>query len=207
MNLKSYSQFGQDVHVVNNIYKNKRNGYFIEVGAYDGVTDSNTFLMESDYGWKGIVVECNPTWFENIIKHRNCIFFPYAVYNKDNNVLPFYNTGHGLSGLVETNHHKDIQTYAKVINVYTKTLTSILSNANAPRFIDFLSLDTEGSEYEILKTHDFEKYLFGYICVEHNNIEENRKKIRELLESKGYVFYRSNHVDDDYIHNSIVEHN
>ena len=74
---------------------------------------------------------------------------------------------------------------------------------NAPSFIEFLSLDTEGSEFDLLNAHDFEKYLFGYICVEHNFIENNRKKIRDLLESKGYIYYRENNVDDDYIHKSI----
>lgn len=200
----SYSQFGQDLHVLHKIYNSKKNGFFVEVGAYDGITDSNTYLMEKDYNWKGIVVECNPKWSENIIRNRNCIFFPYAVYNKNDAILPFYNTGHGLSGLVETNHHQDIKTWAPIINVYTKTLTTILNNANSPKFIDYLSLDTEGSEYEILKTHDFDKYLFGYICVEHNNQLENRKNIRELLESKGYIFYRENRVDDEYIHKTIV---
>ena len=75
--------------------------------------------------------------------------------------------------------------------------------ANAPKFIEFLSLDTEGSEYDILQAHDFDQYLFGYICIEHNFIEVNRQKIRKLLESKGYIFVRENHVDDDYIHSSI----
>jgi hypothetical protein len=91
-------------------------------------------------------------------------------------------------------------------------LTTILDDIQAPSFIEFLSLDTEGSEYEILKAHDFDKYKFGYICVEHNRIEKNRKAIRELLESKGYQFYRENGdsqwgvIDDDYILQNIHEY-
>jgi FkbM family methyltransferase len=200
--MTSYSQFGQDLHVLNNIFNGKQNGYFVDIGAFDGVTDSNSYLMEKNFNWKGIIVECNPIWVDNIKHHRRNLFFPCAVYNEDDRVMSFYNTGNGLSGLVETNNHTNIVNSA-VVNVTTKKLTTILKEANAPKYIDFLSLDTEGSEYEILKHHDFDKHLFGYICVEHNYIETNRCNIRELLESKGYVFYRSNNMDDDYLHSSL----
>jgi hypothetical protein len=129
---------------------------------------------------------------------------PYAAYNEDNRVLEFYDTGHGLSGLVETNAHASV-TAAPIIPVLTKKLTTMLDNARAPNFIEFLSIDTEGSEYEILLHHDFNKYLFGYICVEHNYVDENRIKIRQLLESRGYVAFRENRVDDDYIHSSLLK--
>lgn len=200
------SQFGQDVHLIEKIYNRKRNGYFIEVGAYDGLAMSNTHLLENEYNWNGICVECNPNWFAKLVKNRpNCINIDYAVYNEDNKVVEFIDddTG-GCSGFVETNSHSHIL-HKNIITVKTQTLTTILDNASAPNFIEFLSIDTEGSEYEILRCHDFDKYLFGYICVEHNHIEKNRKQIRCLLESKGYVFYRENNVDDDYIHESIVE--
>lgn len=200
----SYSQFGQDTHVLHTIYKSKRNGFFVEIGAYDGITDSNTYLLEKDYGWKGIIVECNPIWTETIPKKRNCVFFPYAAWNKDNETLSFYNTGHGLSGLVETTLHPHSKDWAPILRVFTKTLTSMLDNANAPPFIDYISIDTEGSEYEILKAHDFTKYTFGYICVEHNHHTENRARIRELLEANGYSFHRENRVDDEYIHRTIL---
>ena len=201
--MTSYSQFGQDLHVLNNIFNWKQNGYFVDVGAFDGVTDSNSYLMEKELNWKGVIVECNPVWAENIKQRRSNLFFPCAVYNEDDRIMTFYNTGNGLSGLVETNNHQHIVNNSAIVNVITKKLTTILKEANAPKYIDFLSLDTEGSEYEILKHHDFDQYLFGYLCVEHNYIETNRNSIRELLESKGYIFYRSNNMDDDYIHSSI----
>lgn len=201
----STSQFGQDIHVIQNIYKNKNNGYFVEIGAYDGISMSNTNYLEKYFNWKGICVECNPLWYSRLIKNRpNSINYDYAVYNKDNQTLEFINddTG-GCSGFVETNSHTHIL-HKQIITVNTRKLTTILDMANAPNFIEFLSLDTEGSEYEILNSHDFDKYTFGYICVEHNFIEANRKKIRELLENKGYMFYRENNVDDDFIHESLL---
>ena len=81
------------------------------------------------------------------------------------------------------------------------------------KLIEYLSLDTEGSEYEILREHDFNKYKFGYICIEHNKIEKNRKAIRELLESKGYIYHRENGdsywgvIDDEYILKNINDYN
>lgn len=199
------SQFSQDVHVANTIYKGKENGYFVEVGAYDGIDMSNTYLLEYKYKWKGICIECNPLYFNKLVENRpNCTNCSWAVFNENDKNMQFINDdAGGCSGFVETNTHKHILN-KPIINVQTKKLTTILDMENAPSFIEFLSLDTEGSEYEILNAHDFDKYLFGYICVEHNFINTNRIKIRELLESKGYIFYRQNHVDDDFIHKSII---
>jgi FkbM family methyltransferase len=202
----SKSQFGQDVHVIQNIYKGKQNGFFVEIGAYDGISMSNTQMLEQHYNWKGVCVECNPFWFSKLIANRpTCINMDVAVYNVDDKILEFINddTG-GCSGFVETNSHSHIL-HKNIIHVKTKTLTTILDSVNAPNFIEFLSLDTEGSEYEILASHDFNKYVFGYICVEHNFIETNRIKIKNLLENKGYIFVRENNVDDDYIHFSLVK--
>ena len=198
------SQFGQDTHVIERIYDKKKEGYFVEIGAYDGVSMSNTYLLEHEYDWKGICVECNPLHFSNLLKNRpNCINYNWAVFNEDDKIMKFIDddTG-GCSGFVETNSHRHIL-HKNIIEVTTRKLTTILEMANAPKFIEFLSLDTEGSEYDILQAHDFDQYLFGYICIEHNFIEVNRQKIRKLLESKGYIFVRENHVDDDYIHSSI----
>ena len=204
------SQFGQDRHVINTIYNHKRDGFFVEIGAYDGVESSNTYAMEKGYGWKGLCVECNPRFYQTLIRTRNCYKSNHAVYNVNGAVLDFYDSD-GYAGLVETNNHQHI-TNDPTIKVTTKTLTTLLDEIQAPPFIEFLSLDTEGSEYDILKAHDFDKYKFGYICVEHNRIDKNRKSIRELLESKGYRFYRENGdshwgiIDDDYILEKINEY-
>ena len=74
---------------------------------------------------------------------------------------------------------------------------------NAPSFVEYLSLDTEGSELEILKSVDFQKYTFGIIDVEHNFVEPRRTKIRELLTSNGYEYIKENQWDDSYKHNSV----
>ena len=195
------SQFNQDKHVID-IYNGKKNGFFVEIGAYDGIESSNTYVLEKEYNWTGLCVECNPRHYATLTTTRNCNISNSAVYNVNGKEMQFYDSG-GYAGLVETNNHKHI-TNDPIITVKTKTLTTLLDEINAPSFIEYLSLDTEGSEYNILEAHDFNKYKFGYICVEHNSINENRIKIRQLLESKGYTFSRENGddrygvVDDEY---------
>lgn len=196
----SHSQFGQDVHVLHTIYKGKRDGYFVEVGASEGVWDSNTYLLEKAYGWKGICVECCPARLPTLFSARTCHISTAAVYDQNDLELEFYDsTIGGHSGLVDTITNPEVKNYSNVIKVKTKTLMSILEEFQAPAWIDFLSLDTEGSEYKILQAFDFDRYKIGYMCIEHNHVEPNRSQIRQLLESKGYVFYRENQVDDDYI--------
>jgi FkbM family methyltransferase len=202
----SRSQFGQDQQVLN-VFK-KLNGFFVEVGAYDGVNMSNTYLLEQQYNWKGICIEPNPRYFQQLMQNRpNCINLSCAAYNENDKQIEFIDhLNGGCSAILETNCNTHMLQYP-LISVKTKKLTTILEECNAPNFIEFLSIDTEGSEFEILNAHNFDKYLFGYICVEHNFIASNREKIRSLLESKGYIYVRENNVDDDYIHKSLVSIN
>lgn len=80
-------------------------------------------------------------------------------------------------------------------------MTELLEQNNSPKFIEYLSLDTEGSEYEILKTFNFDEYKFGYINVEHNYTEPKRTLIKELLTKNNYKYIGDNVVDDIYIYN------
>jgi hypothetical protein len=105
-----------------------------------------------------------------------------------------------LSGITNNiDCHKNVVDKKKTqITVQTISLTDLLDNYNAPTFIDYLSLDTEGSEYEILKTFDFNKYKFGLIDVEHNYVEPRRTEIRKLLIDNNYTYIRENKFDDCY---------
>ena len=85
----------------------------------------------------------------------------------------------------------------------TISLLDVLDNANAPLFIEYMSLDTEGSELEILKNFDFRKYTFGLIDVEHNFVEPRRTEIKNLLLSNGYIYIGGNQWDDMYKHSSV----
>ena len=205
--MNNYSQLGQDVEVLK-FYNHKENGFYIEIGASDGITLSNTYLLATKYNWKGICVEPIPKNFELLCKNR-----PYAaccnnaVYNESNKEVIFdiANNDDLLSGINShiDCHKNSVDNNKTQIIVTTITLNDLLEKYNAPLFIDYMSLDTEGSELEILKSVDLTKYIFGLIDVEHNFIEPRRSQIRELLESNGYIFIKENQWDDCYKHSSI----
>jgi hypothetical protein len=111
-----------------------------------------------------------------------------------------------LSGITETNKEYNNLHSKKIISVETITLTDILNKSNAPEFIHYLSLDTEGSEYEILKGTNFDKYTFGRIDIEHNFIEPRRSDIKIYLQNKGYNYAGPNRWDDVYVHSSQKMH-
>jgi FkbM family methyltransferase len=204
----SYSQLNQDLNVLQ-VYNNKRDGYFIEIGASDGIELSNTYLLEKEYNWKGICVEPIPYRFNTLVNNRpNSHCSNYAVFNRSNLEVVFdiANNFDLLSGINETldSFHKDeVEANKTQIVVQTITFNDLLEKYNAPTFIEYLSLDTEGSEYEILSSVDFNKYTFGLIDVEHNFQEHTRNKIRELLLSNGYKYVRENQWDDCFRHSSI----
>ena len=203
----TYSQIGQDLEVIK-FYNNKKGGFFVEIGASDGIELSNTYLLETKYNWKGICCEPIPSNFEKLVKNRkNSICFSEAVYNKSGLTLSFdiannFNLLSGISNHIDC-HRSSVDSNKTSIQVKTITLIDLLNTANAPSFIDYMSLDTEGSEYEILKNFDFEKYTFGLIDIEHNYIEPRRTQIKNLLLSNGYIYKGENKFDDMFVHYSL----
>ena len=186
----SKSQLGQDLEVIK-FYNNKEGGFFIEVGASDGIEISNTYLLEKEYKWKGICCEPIPKRFKELVVNRpNSICFNEAVYNESGLTVTFdigntfttfsYDLLSGISEHIDI-HRTHIDADKSSIQVQTISLLDVLKKANAPSFIEYMSLDTEGSEFEILKNFDFEKYTFGLIDVEHNNFEPRRSNIKNLL--------------------------
>ena len=204
----SKSQLGQDLKVLE-FYKNKENGFFIELGASDGIELSNTYLLETQYNWKGICCEPIPARCKQLVRNRpNSICCSKAVYNKSGLVVLFdiANNFDLLSGISkDIDHHRQrVDANKTTIKVETISLIDLLDQNNAPAFIEYMSLDTEGSEYEILKDFDFNKYTFGLLHIEHNFIEPRRGQIMTLLLSKGYVFIGPNHHDDMFKHSSVL---
>lgn len=196
--MTTYSQLGQDRDVLSH-YQFKRNGYFIEVGANDGISFSNTYLLEKDYGWTGICAEPLPEKFTQLFKIRpDSICVEKAVFSTSGLVLDF-TVADMFSGLVDfIDCHNEGRTSNR-IKVTTITMNDMLKQYQAPSFIEYLSIDTEGTEFEVLKSIDYDAYKFGIIHIEHNNVEPRRSDMRKFLESKGYRYSRENHWDDEYI--------
>jgi FkbM family methyltransferase len=205
----SKSQLHQDIQVLG-FYKQKKHGFFIEIGASDGVTLSNTHLLEKKYEWKGICVEPIPQIYSELVKNRpNSKCFSLAVYNKSDLTVSFSISHESslYSGITENIDYytERVNRNKTIIDVTTVSLTDLLDRAEAPTFIEYLSLDTEGSEYKILNSFNFEKYTIGLIDVEHNWVEPRRTQIRELLLSKGYIYKCQNKFDDIYYHKSLAK--
>lgn len=201
--MQTWSQIGQDLDVAK-FYNFKKNGFFVEIGASDGIRLSNTYFLEKILDWKGICSEPVPYKFNLLVKNRpNSFCSSRPVYSTSNQLVTFSISNYcdDLSGISD-----HIDAHTEMVNAnktdlvaVTISLTELLDQGKAPSFIEYLSLDTEGSEMEILKGVDHEKYKFGIIDVEHNYIEPRRTEMREYLISKGYKLEKENQHDDRYM--------
>ena len=98
--LDTYSQFGQDIDVLE--YLNyKENGYFIEVGAYDGIELSNTYLLEKKYNWEGLCIEPQEYFYQKLKDNRNCHNDNSLIYSVEGKILDFSDSKNGLSGITD----------------------------------------------------------------------------------------------------------
>jgi FkbM family methyltransferase len=186
----SRSQLGQDLWVLEQLGW-KQGGYFVEFGATDGVLLSNSWLLDKHFGWRGICAEPNPKLFKRLQQNRSCSLSPACVYRSSGERLRFVlaDAYGGLEHLGQDDQHVDKRNaYAAVgdlIEVTTTSLMDLLNHQGAPAVIDYLSIDTEGSELAILEGIDWSRYQFRCITVEHN-FTEQRQGIQQLLEAQGY---------------------
>jgi len=171
------------------LLKNKKDGYFIEAGAWDGVIASSSYVLEKYYGWKGLLIEPGPA-FLDLKKNRpksiciNKILLDKKSFEK---FIVFRNL-YGYNCTKENyilNQEKILKAYGdkdfsfEEINIETVPLADLLEEYNAPKIIDYLTLDIEGSEFRVLKNFPFEKYKIRCIAIEGSECDE-------LLISKGY---------------------
>jgi FkbM family methyltransferase len=205
---KSKAQLSQDLFTLEYLNK-KRDGYFVEFGATDGVSFSNTFLLEKEYGWKGILAEPARCWMAALKENRNCIIENRCIWSKSGEILTFNETKQPTLSTIDFYTNIDYNSKKRedkiTYKVETISLNDLLHVHNAPTDIDYLSVDTEGSEFEILNAFDFSKYRVKIITVEHN-FTPLRDTILKLLISKGYkrVFETISLFDDWYINESIT---
>ena len=202
---KSKSQIEQDLFVLYEL-DDKRNGYFVEFGATNGVDLSNTHLLEKEFGWTGILAEPAKVWAEELVKNRSCHIDFDCVWSKSGETLEFNEVN--AAELSTINVFSNLDQHARTrekgfkYTVNTISLVDLLKKYNAPKDIDYLSIDTEGSEYDILSAFDFDAYNIKIITCEHN-YTPMQEKIYELLTSKGYTrkFTECSYFDDWYVLN------
>ncbi|WP_158971867.1 FkbM family methyltransferase [Chachezhania sediminis] len=187
---RSVSQLGQDLWVLERTNQ-MQGGFFVEFGATDGILLSNTFLLETGFGWRGICAEPNPAFFRKLRANRSCTVAPDCILDETGRTVDFV-LADEFGSIAE---HADSDDYATrraavrdrgdVIRLQTVSLDDFLKKYGAPHRIDYMSVDTEGSEYEILAAFPFDQWDVRLLTVEHN-FSPLREKIRVLLEGHGY---------------------
>ena len=200
---KSKSQLKQDLFVLLET-DFKENGFFVEFGATNGVDLSNTHILEKEFHWNGILAEPARAWHTDLQKNRSCSIEMNCVWSDSDSILDFNETNE--TELSTITKYKDNDWASKkrqhgtIYPVSTISLVDLLIKHNAPKVVDYLSIDTEGSEYQILSNFDFDAYQFRVITCEHN-YTPMREQIYDLLTSNGYQrkYVELSKWDDWYI--------
>ena len=183
-NSKSTAEYFQDVWAATAI---GRDGYFVEFGAADGKTISNTYLLEKEFGWTGILAEPCRAFHSQLSYNRECIIDHRAVWTVTGETRMFSESQDAfLSGISSTEYLNETVPSIEKYPVKTVSLTDLLSDYDAPEIIDFLSIDTEGGEAEILKSFiNKGKYTVRLICVEHSWRKDD-EHLLNWMEKKGF---------------------
>ena len=187
---KSNSQILQDLVVVSYIpYLHIKEYFFVEFGATNGISLSNTYMLEKFFSFSGAIAEPGRVWQSELKQNRSCFVSEKCIWNKSGQTLLFREASNpvfsAMSYLTELNFDKVNSLSFLEYKVQTLSLNDFLKMANAPKDLFYLSIDTEGSELAILSSLDFDQYLPRLITCEHN-WSDTREPLKKLLESKGY---------------------
>jgi len=173
---------------------NYKDGFFLEVGANDGVSQSNTINLERNLNWKGILIEPDFNQYLKCLKNRpNSIVVNAALvseeFSKKNDKILFPKKGNLMSKTYEENIFNLLKLFLKkLIYVNCINLSSLLSNLNITK-IDLLSLDIEGNELEVLKSINFNDVNIEYICIE--VWDKDKEKIFDFFKKKNYLLKKN----------------
>ncbi len=197
------SQIQQDLFVLLAL-DFKQNGYFVDFGATNGNFHSNSWILEKKFGWSGIIAEPGKCWHHDLLNNRKCQISTKCIWKESGENILFNEADDAgfstIDAYTSSDHHSEMRKYGNKYQVETISLSDLLDSHDAPKDIDYLSIDTEGTEYDILAAFDFEKWDISIITVEHNHTDK-RDKIKTLLESKGFVWVLSSisQFDDWYV--------
>lgn len=197
----SKSQMRQDLFVLSELGF-KRDGFFVEFGATNGCSLSNSWLLEKHFGWRGILAEPARIWHADLRANRSAVIETDCVWKTTGEEVEFAEVRAAalstLGAFTGSGRVRGRRSTRYVVR--TVTLTDMLARHGAPPVIDYLSIDTEGSEFDILQAHDFDRFRFRVITCEHNGTDQ-RQRIHDLLSRRGYrrVLERHSGCDDWYV--------
>jgi len=195
-----YSQDKQDIILEEHIFKGYKNGFFVDVGANDGIYISNTLYFERNNNWSGINIEPIKKLYDKLVINRpNSININCAIYSNDGETDFICNSGYTepLSGIKDTYDGRHLQRVNKenkqnnssteLIKVNTKRLETIFDEYNVKQ-INYLSIDIEGAEFAAIKSINFDKVFIDVISFE-NNYNDVSIPIVKYLEEKNYIIF------------------
>lgn len=184
------SQSKQD-EWVDSFFNKKENGFFLDIGAYDGIELSNSYFLEKVRKWKGICIEGNTSIFKLLVNNRNCKCINSVISSKQEKVF-FKNDG--LIGSISNKEG---------IETTTTTLTHILHENKTPFIIDYMSLDIEGHEYSALLGFPWHTHTVILLTVEHNAYNvgiTNKNKLYDFLSTQGYTRVKEDIEDQGLVY-------
>jgi len=192
-----HSQDGQDKYLETNIFKGLKNGFFVDVGAHDGISINNTLYFERYNGWTGINIEPIETVYNKLVVNRPfCININCAVSNTDGNSEFILNKGYtemisGLKNSYDERHMSRLKkennmtdSTTEIITVCTKKLETIFNEKNI-KHVNYISIDVEGGEFDVIKSINFDKVFIDVIGFE-NNYSDVSVPIVAYLKSKNF---------------------
>lgn len=209
-----YSQHGEDF-LLDQLFKDKEHGFFVEVGCIDGRRFSNTLTFE-ERGWRGLCVEAHSGYIELLTQNRpNSIICHCAAGEKDEKEVKFFANSRGsLSTLEKSKESYFREKYGEYFTGFEeqrikKRRLDTLFRQHGVTEIDFISIDVEGYEVEVLKGLDFEKYKPLILIVESDD-SKHEAKLDKLVLGNGYIksiklaqniFYLTNPIMEERIKN------
>ena len=187
------SHIGQDMWVAETL-NFRRDGYFVEFGSLDGEQHNNTLALERELGWRGICVEPNPAHYPAVCRSRNVIAMNAAVWRSTGQTIEMVDA-YGLTSAMEYKDSDIVAEYRNrdttgVFTVQTISPNDLFARFKTPPVIDYMSLDVEGAEMDVLKAMDLKRYPIALMTVEHCEMPERQSQLSEILEPQGYVLLK-----------------
>jgi FkbM family methyltransferase len=197
------SQIGQDMWVAFSSGFKER-GTFMEIGAADGINLSNTYMLEQCLDWTGVCIEPARVWHTKFRMARSCLLETRCCSSTDSSEINFFESQQPLLStaikyrLVDTHAHERSKGFE--YSVQSVSLNTLFQKYFPAGHVNYLSIDTEGSEEEILSTFDFSMYSFDFASIEIGFDDGKRQRIQSLLVSNGYrkVWDEISEFDDFY---------
>lgn len=200
------SQFKQDEILETNVFKGYKNGFFMDIGAHDGITINNTLYFEKYNNWRGINVEPLKHVYDNLVLNRpNCININCAISNYDGVADFICNTGYtemlsGLKNNYDSRHLNRLQNEINsfggttdIIKVSTNKIETICDEYNV-KHINYLSVDVEGAEFEVIKSINFDKVFIDIIGFENNYNDSSIPIVNYLIEKNYTILHNSTDI-------------